>query len=76
MIEKFIAEVMENHRGKALGMLLGLLVGIFLINFGILKTILLAILVIAGYVIGKRFDNNDDLRDILNKFIYNDKKPR
>lgn len=76
MLEKIITEIMENHRGKALGIIIGFVVGLFLINFGFWKTIILSIFIFAGYVIGKRIDNNDDIRDMINKIIYKEKKPR
>lgn len=76
MIEKIIAEILENHRGKALGIVIGLVVGLFLINLGFFKTLLLAIFIYVGYAIGKRVDNNDDISEMVSRFIYRDKRFR
>lgn len=76
MIEDFIREVLENHKGKTIGVVLGLIVGFLLINFGFWKTLLLAIMVFIGYVVGNRIDQKDDFREIIQRFIYSDKRNR
>lgn len=76
MIEDFIREIWENHRGKTIGVIFGLIIGLLLINFGFWKTLLLAIMVFIGYVVGNRIDQQDDFKEIIQRFIYSDKRNR
>lgn len=69
MIYKLIQEILENHRGKALGIFLGLLFGWFAISYGFFKAVFVAICVIAGYYIGKGVDDHFDFRGLFDRLF-------
>ncbi len=51
--------------GKALGAMAGFLLGILLFTFGILKTVVIILLVGAGFILGKARDENVSIVDEL-----------
>lgn len=51
-----LLELIDKHRGAVLGVVAGILVALLFIGFGFWKTIGIAILIVIGYFIGKRFD--------------------
>jgi uncharacterized membrane protein len=55
-LSEIIQYLLENHRGKLLGLVLGLVIGLLVISFGFWKSILVIICVIIGYYLGKRID--------------------
>lgn len=65
MIHKLLQELIEHHRGKALGISLGLAFGWFAISYGFFKAIFVALCVSLGYVIGKGVDQQFDFREAL-----------
>jgi uncharacterized membrane protein len=67
--ERIITEVWLNHRGKALGLSLGLLFGVLTAVLGFWETFFIAVCIIIGYMIGKKFDDNTGIRQILNKIF-------
>lgn len=69
MNSKLLAEIWQNHSGKISGTAIGLLIGIFIITFGFFRTIFVLLCMIAGYVIGKRIDEKEDIMDILEKLL-------
>ncbi|SEO28338.1 MULTISPECIES: DUF2273 domain-containing protein [Propionispora] len=69
MNSKLLAEIWQNHSGKISGAAIGLLIGIFIITFGFFRTIFVLLCMIAGYVIGKRIDEKEDIMDILEKLL-------
>lgn len=60
MLDKMIAYILTEHRGKTIGVTLGLLASILYINLGFWRTILVGLFVLAGYQIGKKLDDNTD----------------
>jgi uncharacterized membrane protein len=56
-----LLDLMDRHRGATAGVVVGLLVGLLFIVFGFWKTILIAICILFGYFIGKRFDEEGSL---------------
>lgn len=52
-----IWHLLNQHRGKALGILLGLIFGWFAITYGVLKAIFVALCAGAGFYIGRQFDH-------------------
>lgn len=51
--------------GKALGAMAGFMLGILLFTFGILKTLVIILLVSAGFLLGKARDENVSIVDEL-----------
>ncbi len=69
MNAKLLGEIWQQHSGKIVGIILGLLIGIFIIVFGFFKTLFVFFCVIAGYTVGKRIDEKEDLMDILDRLL-------
>ena len=51
-----LIEQFARHRGKVIGTLVGLLFGWMVIEYGIVKTLFVAVCLGVGYVIGSRAD--------------------
>lgn len=49
-----------RHRGKIVGSVAGLAVGSSILWLGILRTLLLALLVTVGYLVGRLWDGDPD----------------
>ena len=73
MWNRISQEIALNHRGKLYGGIAGFLLGLFLIHFGILKTLILIIFTVAGYIVGGRLDaSNEDIFDTLDRILPTD----
>ncbi|MGE5576899.1 MAG: DUF2273 domain-containing protein [Syntrophothermus sp.] len=71
-MEKEIAELLQvllKHKGKIVGTLAGLLLGWLVIRFGVIKSLFVALCVSAGYILGKRVDNKEDLKGFVDHFF-------
>lgn len=60
-MEKVIAYLLTEHRGKTIGVSLGLLASILFISFGFWRTLLIFFCILAGYYIGRMIDDNTDM---------------
>lgn len=69
MDTKLLQEIWQHHSGKISGITIGFLVAIFIIIFGFFHTLFVMFCMIAGYVIGKRIDEKEDIMDILDKIL-------
>ncbi|MBP2642269.1 MAG: hypothetical protein H6Q67_156 [Firmicutes bacterium] len=69
MDHKIWEGVWQQHSGKILGVLTGLILGVLIICFGFFRTLFVLVCVIAGYVVGKRIDEKEDIMDILDKLL-------
>jgi uncharacterized membrane protein len=58
MWEKVLVYIVQEHRGKAIGVFLGLIAGILFITYGFLRSIFIIFCIVLGYFIGKRIDEN------------------
>lgn len=54
----FASPLLKRYKKTAIGMAAGLILGLLFITLGFLKTLLLAILIAAGFVVGGFFDGN------------------
>jgi uncharacterized membrane protein len=66
---KLLEEIWQHHSGKLLGVLFGFMFGILVITFGFFRTLFVVLCVIAGYVVGKRIDQKEDIMEILDKLL-------
>ncbi|MDD2620669.1 MAG: DUF2273 domain-containing protein [Syntrophomonadaceae bacterium] len=73
MWEKLFLIIIEEHRGKAIGIILGLLAGILVMTYGVWKTIFIILCIAMGYFIGKRLDENQSFDSWLKK-VFKDKQ--
>ncbi|MGL5514243.1 MAG: DUF2273 domain-containing protein [Sporomusa sp.] len=69
MNSKLLEEIWQHHRGKLLGMLIGLVFGILVLTFGFFRTLFVVLCAFAGYVVGKRIDQKEDIMEILDKLL-------
>lgn len=58
MLEKILVYIIQEHRGKAIGILMGLTASILFISFGFWRSIFIIFCIVLGYFIGKRVDEN------------------
>jgi uncharacterized membrane protein len=61
MLEKIFLHIITEHRGKAIGVLLGLVASILFISYGFWRTVFIIACILAGYVIGKKVDQNANI---------------
>ncbi|MDO4540908.1 MAG: DUF2273 domain-containing protein [Syntrophomonadaceae bacterium] len=67
-MDKFIATLLTEHRGKCIGALIGLLVSILFITAGFWQTMLVLVFIGLGYVIGKSLDDPQFAERIIGLF--------
>jgi len=58
MLEKIVLYLMEEHRGKTIGILLGLIASILFIAYGFWRTMFIIVCILLGYFIGREIDQN------------------
>jgi len=66
---EMVREIWQHHSGKISGVTIGFVLGVLIITFGFFETLFVLLCVIAGYVVGKRIDEKEDLSDILDKLL-------
>ena len=69
MDRKLLEEIWQMHGGKILGCGSGFVLGILVLLLGFFQTLFVLFCVIAGYMVGKRIDEKEDLMDILDKLL-------
>ncbi len=67
-LELFL-EWMLMHRGKIIGVLVGLMLSLSVIFWGILKTLLIVVCVVLGYLGGKQLDDQVDIKERLLRLL-------
>jgi len=69
-VEDRIGRIWQQHRGKIIGSLAGLAVAVLVIIFGFWWALFIAGCVGAGYLVGKRIDDEHDvLSGVLRRFV-------
>lgn len=66
---RLIWELLWEHKGKAFGILAGLLFGCIYLIVGFWNTLVFIVFVGTGFYIGRKLDQKEDLRDILDKIL-------
>lgn len=66
--EKLI-EILAYHRGKIIGISLGFILSIMVLFIGFFKTLFIVFCIWLGYIIGKKYDEREDIKEILNKIL-------
>jgi uncharacterized membrane protein len=54
---------------RLLGIVIGVLFGILYLIFGLFKTIVFALIVCIGYLIGRFWDDREDWRDVIDRVL-------
>lgn len=65
----YIKDWTNKNPGKTVGIIVGLLLGIFLFTLGIVKTLLILLFMIIGYLFGRSRDENSSIIDEITKLI-------
>ncbi len=61
MFEKYFIYIVNEHRGKAIGVSLGLLASVLFISFGFWQTLFIVLCIFIGYQVGKKIDQQVDM---------------
>ncbi|MBM7555233.1 DUF2273 domain-containing protein [Halanaerobacter jeridensis] len=61
-----ILDLLHKYKGRISGLLIGLISSILIIQFGIIPAIFIITCMGIGYYLGFRYDNRQDLQDVLN----------
>ncbi|UFJ43282.1 DUF2273 domain-containing protein [Brevibacillus humidisoli] len=64
-----IWELLLEHKGKCLGVAAGFFFGLIYLIVGFWDTLVFIVLVSTGYYIGRKLDQKEDLRDILDRIL-------
>jgi uncharacterized membrane protein len=64
-----IWEIVWEHKGKLLGVVAGLFFGILYLLVGFWDTLVFLVFVSTGYYIGRKLDQKEDLREILDRIL-------
>ncbi|KUO78130.1 MAG: hypothetical protein APF81_05430 [Desulfosporosinus sp. BRH_c37] len=57
-ISRFLVWAIDNHPGKLIGTVIGLVLGLLMVTLGFWRTLVLALFIILGFVLGKRQDDH------------------
>ena len=69
MSEQTLQEFLANNLGKLLGVFIGLLLGWMIIEYGVLPTLFVIVLIILGYLFGKQLDEGDGLSAFVDRIF-------
>lgn len=69
MWDRLLTLIIEEHRGKAIGILLGLIASVLFISYGFWKTMFIILCLLVGYFIGKKIDEDKSLDSWLRKIF-------
>ncbi|GAB6138811.1 DUF2273 domain-containing protein [Halanaerobaculum tunisiense] len=67
-LEQILA-LFRDYRGRILGVVLGLLAAILIISFGVIPAIFIMMCMGLGYYLGARYDNQKDVKDVLEEIF-------
>lgn len=62
-------EAVGPHLGKIFGTIIGLLVGWIIIRYGFVRGLFVALCVLAGFIIGGRYDSHGKVTDVVDRFL-------
>jgi len=66
-ISRSLVWAVDNHPGKLIGTSLGLILGLLMVTLGFWRTLVLALFVLLGFMLGKRQDDNESITTWLDK---------
>ena len=69
MDKELLREIWQQHSGKMIGSALGLIASVMVIALGFFQAIFIMLCVLAGYVVGKRIDEKEDITEILERLL-------
>jgi len=68
-VKRLLEKCWNEHPGKCLGTLFGVLLGLLYLLFGFWRMLVVALLILGGYYIGKKADEKERLRDVLARIL-------
>lgn len=69
MFNEIIADIWKNYRGRVLCSFVGLSVGVLVLWLGFFQAMFLIICVAAGFFLGHKLDNNEDILEWLDRLL-------
>jgi len=69
MLEKLVLYILQEHRGKVIGVALGLIAAILFVTLGFLKTLFIVLCIVVGYLLGKAIDEQKSFDNWLRKLL-------
>ncbi|OEF98441.1 DUF2273 domain-containing protein [Desulfuribacillus alkaliarsenatis] len=66
-----VKDFLSTNLGKVIGLTIGVVLGIIYLFFGFFKMIVFIALAAIGYFIGTKIDRNEDIRDLIERFLPN-----
>ena len=68
----FLTRMWENHRNASIGVIIGLLVGLCFVSFGFCKTVVVAVCLLIGLLLGRLVDKDGGWKGFVKKFKNNE----
>ncbi|MDD4664948.1 MAG: DUF2273 domain-containing protein [Clostridia bacterium] len=68
MWENILLELLR-HRGKIIGLLVGFIFAYLVITYGFWRTFFIILCLYIGFIIGKRTDDNESLRAVIDRIL-------
>lgn len=68
-ISAMLIWAIDNHPGKLIGTTVGFFVGLLIVTLGLWHTLVLALFVFLGFVLGKSQDEHNILTEWIDRFI-------
>ena len=61
-----ILNLLHKYKGRTIGLVVGLFTSVLIIEFGVIPALFILTCMGIGYYLGMRYDNRQDLTDVLN----------
>ncbi len=61
--------LISEHPGKAMGIFAGLIFGFLYIWLGFIDTLVIVVFISTGYYLGRKYDNRENLMDVLDRIL-------
>lgn len=66
---RYILEIASENPGKTVGAITGFILGILILTFGVLKTFVVILFIVLGFIIGKMLDDRISLIDEIRRIF-------
>ena len=66
-ISQFLVWAIDNHPGKLIGTSVGFVLGLLMVTLGFWRTLVLTLLTILGFMLGKRQDDDESITTWLER---------
>ena len=72
MVKEIFLEFLQTlirNKGKTIGTLFGFVIAILVISIGFFKTLFIVLCTWLGYFLGKKTDNQENIREIIERIL-------